>query len=64
MCEETGRAGRGLENKLIYVPLLFVAPGGQRYDLNTRWLQQKKTNNNNNNDKEKKKTHTLHTWDE
>lgn len=44
MCEETDRAGRGLENKLIYVPLLFVAPGGQRYDLNTWWLKKKKQN--------------------
>lgn len=34
MCEETDREGRGLENKWIYVPLLFVIPGGRRYNLN------------------------------
>lgn len=26
MCEETGRERRGLENKWIYVPLLYHAP--------------------------------------
>lgn len=34
MCEETDREGRGLENKWIYVLLLFVIPGGQWYNLN------------------------------
>lgn len=29
MCEETDREGRGLENKWIYVVLLFVIIGGQ-----------------------------------
>lgn len=29
MCEETDREGRGLENKWIYVPLLFVFLSGQ-----------------------------------
>lgn len=36
MCEETGREGRGLENKWIYVLLLFVIPGGQWYNLNAQ----------------------------
>lgn len=31
MCEETDREGRGLENKWIYVRLLFVVLGGQRW---------------------------------
>lgn len=38
MCEETDREGRGLENKWIYVPLLFVILGGQRYSLNAQLL--------------------------
>lgn len=38
MCEETGREGRGLENKWIYVLLLFVIPGGQWYNLNAQWF--------------------------
>lgn len=37
MCEETGREGRGLENKWIYVLLLFVIPGGQWYNFNAQW---------------------------
>lgn len=31
MCEETEREGQGLENKCIYVLLLFVILGGQWY---------------------------------
>ena len=34
MCEETDREGRGLENKWIYVTLLFVILDGQWYNLN------------------------------
>lgn len=34
MCEETDREGRGLENKWIYVFLLFIILGGQRDNLN------------------------------
>lgn len=38
MCEETEREGRGLENKWIYVPLLFVIVATQRYSRNSRLL--------------------------
>lgn len=33
MCEETDREGRGLENKWIYVLLLFAMLGGQWHSL-------------------------------
>lgn len=36
MCEETDREGRGLENKWIYVFLLFIILGGQRDNLNAQ----------------------------